>query len=55
MEEKTYLSYMQAPTLSRLMAMVNTHNSECPDEPILRDDIVDIIREGEAYVLLYYK
>lgn len=54
MTAKTQIDYMQAPTLSMLLAMINTHNNECPD-PILNDDIVDIVREGEAWVLLYYK
>lgn len=52
---KAIIDYMQAPTLSRLLSMINTHNMECPNTPILKDDIVDIIKEGEAYVLLYYK
>lgn len=52
---KNIIDYMQAPTLSRLLSMINTHNMECPNTPILKDDIVDIIKEGGAYVLLYYK
>lgn len=54
-KSKATIEYMQAPTLSRLLSMINTHNRESPDTPILNDDIVDIIKEGEAYVLLYYK
>lgn len=52
---KATIDYMQAPTLSRLLTMINTHNNECPNTPILGDDIVDLIKEGEAYVLIYYK
>lgn len=53
--QKTELSYIQADSLRKMLAVVNTHNSSFPDEPILKDDIVQIMKNGEDYILLYYK
>ena len=55
MTKKTELSYIQADSLRKMLAIVNTHNSSFPDEPILKDDIVQIMKNGEDYILLYYK
>ena len=53
--QKTELSYIQADSLRKVLAVVNTHNSDFPDNPILKDDIVQIMKNGEDYILLYYK
>lgn len=54
-KQKTQIDYMQAYTLRDLLAQVNTHNEEYPDSPILKDDIVNIRKEDNIYLLLYYK
>ena len=53
--QKTELSYIQANSLSNVLAIVNKLNSNFPDSPILKDDIVQIMKNGEDYILLYYK
>lgn len=53
--QKTKLSYIQANSLSNILAIVNKLNSDFPDSPILKDDIVQIMKNGEGYILLYYK
>ena len=55
MIQKTELSYIQADSLRKMLAIVNTNNSSFPDNPILKDDIVQIMKNGEDYILLYYK
>ena len=55
MTQKTELSYIQANSLSNVLATVNKLNSDYPDNPILKDDIVQIMKNGEDYILLYYK
>lgn len=52
--QKTELSYIQANSLSNVLAIVNKLNSDFPDNPILKDDIVQIMKNGEDYILLYY-
>ena len=54
-KQKTELSYIQANSLSNVLAIVNKLNSDFPDNPILKDDIVQIMKNGEDYILLYYK
>lgn len=53
--QKTELSYIQANSLSNVLAIVNKFNSTFPNNPILKDDIVQIMKNGEDYILLYYK
>lgn len=53
--QKTELSYIQANSLSNILAIVNKLNSDFPESPILKDDIVQIMKNGEDYILLYYK
>lgn len=53
--QKTELSYIQANSLSNVLAIVNKLNSDYPNNPILKDDIVQIMKNGEDYILLYYK
>lgn len=55
MKQKTELGYIQANSLSNVLAIVNKLNSDFPDNPILKDDIVQIMKNGEDYILLYYK
>lgn len=55
MKQKTELGYIQANSLSNVLAIVNKLNSDFPDSPILKDDIVQIMKNGEDYILLYYK
>lgn len=52
---KINLDYMQASTLNKLLSMVNIYNNESSNNPILKDDIVDIVKEEGSYILLYYK
>ena len=54
-KQKTELSYIQANSLSNILVIVNKLNSDFPDSPILKDDIVQIMKNGEDYILLYYK
>lgn len=54
-KQKTKLSYIQANSLSNILAIVNKLNSDFPDSPILKDDIVQIMKNGEDYILLYFK
>lgn len=53
--QKTELSYIQANSLSNVLAIVNKFNRTFPNNPILKDDIVQIMKNGEDYILLYYK
>lgn len=52
---KHWLTYIQAPTLSKLIEDVNNYNKENIDSPILRDDVVKVLKQGENWLLLYYK
>lgn len=52
---KNQIDYLQAHSLRDLLNRVNTHNIQCPDCPILKDDIVDILKEEDTFILLYYK
>ncbi len=52
---KTELSYIQANSLSNILVIVNKLNRDFPDSPILKDDIVQIMKNDEDYILLYYK
>lgn len=52
---KIWLTCMQAPTLSMLISDVNTYNKENANNPILRDDIVEVLKYEEGWLLLYYK
>ena len=54
-KQKTELSYIQANSLSNILAIVNKLNSDFPDSPILKDDIVQIMKNDGDYILLYYK
>lgn len=52
--EKTTISYIQGHSLWDLLLAVNNYNKNS-STPILKEDIVNIIKEEETYILLYYK
>ncbi len=53
---KIQLDYIQAHSLRDLLTKVNFHNTQCPSsEVILKEDIVDILKEEDTFILLYYK
>ncbi len=55
-KNKTQLDYLQGNSLRDILIKVNTNNSNCSTEHlILREDIVELRKEGESYILLYYK
>lgn len=54
-KQKLFMNYIQASSLSKLLTIVNNINKDFPDSPILNDDIVQIMKNGEDYILLYYK
>ena len=53
--KKTAISYITAASLRDLIKQVNGYNEFYPDYPILREDVVSVLKEGEGYVLLYYR
>lgn len=54
-KQKLFMNYIQASSLSKLLTIVNNINKDFPDSPILNNDIVQIMKNGEDYILLYYK
>lgn len=54
-KQKTELSYIQANSLSNILAIVNKLNRDFPDSPILKDDIVQILKNEDDYILIYYR
>lgn len=50
---KKELAVKMAHSLSTLVGQVNQENKG--DSPILKEDIVQILREGDTFFLLYYK
>ncbi len=56
---KDTLSVITAPSLRRLVEMVNTHNIGAVRDktlnPILKEDIVSITKENDTYLLLYFE
>lgn len=53
--KKTVVDYLQAHSIRELLEKVNTHNVNCPNSLILKEDVVDILKEGDTFILLYYK
>ena len=53
--QKTRIDYMQATSLRELLDNVNTHNKEYPDNAILKEDIVRILKEEGTFIMLYYR
>lgn len=52
---KKQIDYLQTHSLRDLLELVNYNNTTYPDNPILKDDIVQILHEEGTYILLYYK
>lgn len=52
---KTRVTCLQATTLSELISMINTYNENTTHSPILKNDIVSVLKYGEGWILLYYK
>lgn len=53
--QKTRIDYMQATSLRELLDNVNTHNKEYPENEILKEDIVKILKEEGTFIMLYYR
>lgn len=53
--QKTQIDYMQATSLRELLDNVNTHNKEYPENAILKEDIVRILKEEGTFIMLYYR
>lgn len=53
--QKTRIDYMQATSLRELLDNVNTHNKEYPENTILKEDIVRILKEEGTFIMLYYR
>lgn len=53
--QKTRIDYMQATSLRKLLDNVNTHNKEYPENAILKEDIVRILKEEGTFIMLYYR
>ena len=54
-KQKLFMDYIQTSSLRELLATVNNHNKDFPDNPILKGNIVQIINNDGDYILLYYK
>lgn len=54
-ETKKHLTYIQASSLRELIERVNTFNHYSPEKSILKDDIVEILKEEGTFILLYYE
>jgi hypothetical protein len=52
---KTTIDFIQAHTVSELISIINNYNTMNPQNPILKEDIVDIKNDEGTYILLYYK
>lgn len=52
---KKEIDYIQAHSLRDLLGTINKWNTEHPEEAILKEDIVQIMKWEETYILLYYK
>lgn len=52
---KRQMGFMQAYSLRELIDRVNAHNENDPAHPILKEDVVEILKEEGTFILLYYK
>ena len=50
---KNTLAVLQAHSLRDIVDTINSRNAT--DHPILKDDIVTLLKEDETYFMLYYK
>lgn len=53
--QKTRIDYIQATSLRELLDNVNIHNKEYPENAILKEDIVKILKEEGTFIMLYYR
>lgn len=53
--KKTQIDFIEAFSLRGLINRVNVHNTECPDNPILKEDIVTVLKEEGTFIMLYYR
>lgn len=53
--QKTRIDYIQATSLRELLDNVNTYNKEYPENAILKEDIVRILKEEGTFIMLYYR
>lgn len=54
-KRKTKMGSLHAYSMQGLVTKVNEYNALYPETPILKEDIVDIRKEEETFILLYYK
>lgn len=54
-EKKTQIDFIEASSLRRLLNRVNVHNTECPNNPILKEDVVAVLKEEGTFIMLYYR
>lgn len=54
-QEKTRIDSLVARSIRDLIDKVNFYNEQCPNTPILKEDIVGILRGEECFTILYYK
>lgn len=53
--QKIQMDYIQASSLRELLNKVNNYNNEYPESAILKEDIVEILKEEETFIMLYYR
>ena len=53
--KKTEIGFLESHSLRDLLTQVNRHNVRNPDTPILKEDIVSILKEEDTFIMLYYK
>lgn len=54
MQEKKCMYVAPYLSLNSMANAISAHNMEHPDKMILKDDIVDIIKDEEGVFLIYY-
>ena len=52
---KALIDFFQAHSLRELLDNVNSYNKYHLNHPILKEDIVKILKEEDTYILIYYK
>lgn len=52
---KVLMDFLQAHSLRGLLDTVNAYNEHNSEHPILKEDIVKILKEEDTYILIYYK
>lgn len=54
-EPKSQLDCIMASSVRELLRQVNTYNNEHPYTPILKEDVVTVMKGEDSYAFLYYK